>query len=531
MPAVELDLLPPGHKSNISTYSVQEDATTLDASTFEGGAGQVTFEVQDFKDSHESLGRVVNLSDGSRGKFQAIVQAVSGVDGSLTLTGDSVISRLNMWTSVPPFQGTLEAYVITLVGRAGWPPGLAGYRVDPSIANRPVVAPGFVGNLWDHLKMFLVSQQVEMAQVYNHIVVRPPRTIEAYRERTISESYSLDNQSTAQQVEITYYNHRWGGLLEFYPTTTEDAQPLVVDANQTLVQDFRVEGSLLSVNQPTVQAFVNNTSYEGTPGVYSVAGNDGLPVTPAQWVAKGGGLSVEIAEDPSVIRVTVTGADIPNLAPFRIAMTAGTGSYYNSLHITGTGTTWNKQVLTLTTGAPLSATGESVGVTVDNPYIDTLAQAYTTGLIVAGAFSGPRFEVNGSTKSLNRPDEDNAVISSTFADYNAARPGQTFAAFNAEWDGSTFESFNNYWVEQAQDRFSNQLFGQGVGARLRRGDAYFRIANTTTDPSTVAYTARLDTIIGDFNTALAGKTFNDFNNIHAWKTFGEFAPVPLRTAP
>lgn len=529
--AVELDALPRGQKANISSYSVQEDATTNDVSNFEGGAGQVTFTVSDFKDSHTMLGDVVTLTDGSRGRFQSVVRGLSGTDGDLTITGDSAISRLNMWTTSRPFQGTLGVYIAALFNLAGSAPGVAGYRVDPSISDREIVAPGFVGNLWDHMKMFLSSQQVELAQVYNYLVVRPLRTIDAFRERTITESYSLDNQTTAQKVEITYYNHKWGGLQEVYPVPGEDAQPLVVNANQAIVQDFRINGSLLAVSQPDVQAYVNNASYAGTFGVYAVAGNDGLPITPAQWTSRGGKLSVAITEDPSVIRVTVAGADIPNLSPFRIAMTAGTSSYYNSLRITGVGTTWDKKVLTLTTGAPLSATGETVGVTVDNPYIDSLAQAYTTGLVVAGAYSGPAYTVTGSTYSLNRPNADDSVISSTFADYNAANPGQTFSAFNTEWSGSSFQIFNDHWTSQAQNRFSNQLFGQGVGARLRKGDAYFRIDSTTTGPSSVDYSAKLDTTFGDFATALSGKTFENFNAIHAGKTFGDFAPVPLRTSP
>lgn len=526
MASIELDVLPSGSRSDLTDYSVQEDATTIDVSTFDGAWGQVTFGVDDFLNSYKLMDNVATLSDGSRGKFQSVIRAMSGSDGRITLTGDSITSLFNAWVAAVPYNGTLGGYITYLCGLVTFPNPIT---VDASVTSRSVVAPGFVGNLWDRIKMFLAAQGVEMSLVFDTLVVRPLRTITAFSGRTTTESYDINNQTTAETVEITYYNHVWGAQKEAYPVPLADApQPFIVNSGETITQLIQLEGSLLAINQPVMQNYVNNASYAGTNGVYAVSGNDGLPITTTQWAAQGGSLSVRITEDPSIVEVTIHGAVNTTLAPFRIAMTAGSSSYYNALHITGTGTLWNKKILTLSTGAPPSATGETVGITVDNPYINTLDQAYTRGLIVAATYAGPTYTISGSAFSLNRPDTDNSVISSTFQDFDVAMSGKTFAQFDTLWSGQTFAQFDTYWVGLAQTRFSNQLFGQGVGARLVRNDAVFRITSTTTTPSSVDYAARLDTTFDDFDNGMLSQTFAQFDLAHAGDTMSDFAIIPLR---
>jgi hypothetical protein len=102
--------------------------------------------------------------------------------------------------------------------------------------------------------------------------------------------------------------------------------------------------------------------------------------------------------------ITIVGAKDPTkkLSPFRIAMSSGSGGDYNSLHITGTGVTWDKKMITLRTGVTNMTSSTDVGVTVDNPFISTLGQAYSLGAKTAQAYAGINYTRTGSAYDLNR---------------------------------------------------------------------------------------------------------------------------------
>lgn len=516
-------------KSNIYDYSVQEDATSLDPSAFTGGVGQLTFSADDWDESFRMINSVIDLSDGSRGKFEGVVTETESTDGALNVVADSALTLFNSWHTVPPFSGALYSYIQTLANICGIPNNV---NVASSIATTHLEVPGYLGNVWDGLKQFLAAHQWEIALVFNRVTVRPIREIVAVHDNVVTETVARNSQVTAEEIEVYYYNNVWATLKQVYPVPSSDAgydSPLVVNAGSTLVQQVTIDGTLISVNQPAVQDWVGNTDYSGTNGVYAVAGNDGLPVTAAQWTAKGGRLSVATTDDPSIIEVTVIGADIPELSPFRIAMTAGTASYYDALRITGAGTVWDKRLLTLKTGAAPSSTGDKVGTTVDNRFISTLADAYTCGLKVAATFAGTSLTLSGTVMSLNRPTDSEAYITSTFGDFNLANLGNTLSQFNTFYAGATFEQFNTYWRNITSEDYENQLFGQGVGARILTNDINYRVVSTTTGPANVQYSAVADTTIGDFNGSWLGKTFADFNVQYDGYRFQDFNAVPLRS--
>lgn len=522
MPAT---ITPLARPEKIASYTVQEDVTSFDPSSMTGGYGQLTFSTDDYDESFRVQGTTVTLEDGSRGKFQGLVRSLDGADGVLNVTADSTLALFNSWHSVPPFVGTLDDYVSDLAARVGITvPIIVGD--GPSLPT--ITAPGFLGNVWDNLKKCLSANRCEVALVYNNLMVRQARTTSAYAENVITESYTVNDQTTAELVEIVWRENT--GLTAqnpIYPGPLETT-PLSVEANSTITQAFTLSASMLSVNQPVVQDWVDDLPYGGTNGVYSVVGKDELPITAAQWTAAGGSLTVSLTDDPSVIEVTVKGANIPTLSPFRIAMSSGSSTYYDSLRITGTAITWTEHTLTLHTGALPNATGQSVGVTVTNPFITSLAQAYTAGFYAAATYSGGRKTLTGSTPTLNRPGSTEEFISATMEDFNNVNTSATMADFNAEYSGQTMEQFNAYWAQVAELRFDNQLFGQGVGSRFFRSDAMYRVVSTTTSAADVQYTAVLDTTMGDFNEAHSGRTMGDFNVEYAGYRIQDFNLAPLR---
>lgn len=498
--AVPLDMLGQANTStsNIKSFSVQEDATPIDPSSSAGGVGQINVNLDDFEDAQRLIGQVI-LADGSRGKTSGNVRTLNSVDGALVLSADSVLGMFNTDRVVSPFVGSFKdaiQFYCDLVNIQN------DVLVDSTVADRSVKYPGFTGNVWVHIKQIMSKEQVEMALVFDRVYVRPLRLLVADQARSISQGWSVDNTNAARSVDVYYYNHSYGTQREVYPVPGTEASIYNVGPGETVVFTEQLNASLFSVNQPVVQNFVNNTTFSGTNGVYSVSGNDGLPITAAQWAAQGGSVKVRITDDPSVIEITIVGANASLPAPFRIGMTSGSSNFYNSLHITGTAVTWDKKLVNLRTGVPADETSVEVGVTVDNPFISTYEQALSLGMRTAGAYAGLNYTVNGTALDINRTNEGRDLIQATIEDFNFEyEPGTLISEFNTIWSGKTIEDFNEYWDNKVDLLWENQLFGNAPGARVLNKDANFRINTATTTEAAVQYNASLDTLVGDFNSA------------------------------
>lgn len=512
--------------SRVHSFSVQEDATPIDPSSSEGGVGTITVGIDDSPDAPLYVGSIV-LADGSRGKTSGIIRSAQGRDGQVSLQADSVMGLFNSEKTIQPYVGTLRGavqYYCDLVSVVN------DVVVEESVASRPVVYPGGRSNMWVWIKQMLSAEQVEMALVFDRVYVRPLRTVVADTDRMTSSGWGITNDKAARSVDVNYYNSQAGSFLEIYPLVNdEEPQILVVDAGATQVVEQKLNASVTSVNQPVPTMNVEDRSYAGTNGVYSVTGMDELPVVPAQWTAAGGYLRVEKTDDPTVIKIVIRGANIPDLSPFRIAMSSGSSNYYNSLHITGEGVAWNKKTVTIPTGAVADTTANDLGIVVDNPFIRTKNQAISTGLITAGAYAGIQYTRTGSAFALNRSEDTRALVQSTIADFNSEHFGDTISVFNAEWSGQSIQNFNTYWDDKAMLRWENQLFGNAPGARVFQSDAAFRISSAVTTETAVDFTARLDTIVSDFSNVWAdGATVADFNAQFVGYTCKAMSIVPLR---
>jgi len=516
-----------GGSENIKTYSVQEDATPTDPNSSAGGVGQITFGVNEDTETLHLLQETITLSDGNNGKTQGVIRNLSNSNGDVSITADSILSLFNSDHTVLPFIGTLAGAFQAYCNVVGITNQLS---VDAAISGRSVVYPGWTGNVWTRIKQICAKESIELSLVFNKVVVRPLRKYVANTERDTSRSYSASSQGTAKTVEVTYYNNKSVTQGEIYPLVGDEPTIYQVDTNETVVVTQQLNASMLSVNQPVCTAFVNNTTYAGTNGVYSVTGNDGLPITPSQWAAQGGSLSVRITEDPSIIEITIVGSSMADYAPYRISMSAGTSSQYNSLHITGTGVTWEPKTVTLVTGATSAVTGENVGATVTNPFVSTLQDAHNAGLQTARAYAGS-FTVSGNAFGINRSDYDQSQIRATIADFNTAvAAGTDVSVFNTTWVGNTVAQFNTYWQSTVDNLFSNQAFGNAAGSRVQRDLAWFRVTNATISETGVQFDAELNTLVSDFNTVWGPTDISVFNAAWANKKMKDFTTTPLRKA-
>lgn len=272
-------------------------------------------------------------------------------------------------------------------------------------------------------------------------------------------TYTIDRGAPAANIEVIWYEGTYATNIEVIPP---DADVITVASGETVVIDVPANAWLDRVNQPTCVSWVEADEhyYDGTTGVYAVAGNDNLPVTPSQWTASGGSLSVAAApDDAKTLRVTVTGMTNEALSPFRIAMTSG--NFYPALRVTADATRSIPHTLRLPTGVDPALTQTEVGFTVDNSFIQTLDQAYSVGSRLARKYSGFVMSVSGSasyvpdmfeyddmvyfTRNVSGNETNaksfDAELLTRMGDFEAVWAGKSMAEFEATWAGETMGMF------------------------------------------------------------------------------------------
>jgi hypothetical protein len=460
---------------NFRSLIVDEDVTGLDAANITGGTAQARVTVPYDPAEESYLGKAAEMQETSLGNYFGRVRDSSEdeVLGEAELSLDESLSLLNSWVVAPPQSGTLASVVRTWAALARTP--LRPFVFEDGTDLISLNAPGFAGNLYDKLRELLAAHQVELVTVNGTHVIRKPMQDQVVLDNFSDTTKVRNNlQETSQYVRMHWYDNEYVTNAEVYPLaknpqeSDEDLpEPTVysVGAGETLKVDIQLRASLLSVNQPTYVAFVPDQPVTGT-GVYTAVGSDSLPITPAQWAAGKGSLSVAIhPDDPSVLQVTIVGADFPDLAPFRIAMSSGSGNYYNALRITGTGMLIRDQWVDLATGALPYATGQEFAVECTNPFISSKTQAFRAGGIIAGRVAQAQ-EITGSIPTPNDP--------------------------------------------------SNPVLGTLPGAKVRYGSQQFRIETTTVGLDTVAFTGTYALTADDFNRYFGNGTLtvDQFNALY-----------------
>lgn len=536
-----------GSSSALVDYNATEDATPLDPALNQGGVGQLNFNVVDNPAGGAGtlslLSDTVTLTDGSNGTTVGTVGGITVTDGIANVTADSRLGLLLATRRAQPMNaspGSIFRYYLSLAGIT------TNIVVEDGLDTAsPVPVQGWTGVIWDNMRQFAVATSVEVALVSNNVVIRKLRKREAVNKRNITEQINVRKGQLAQNVEINYYNNRYGSG-QAYPqggTWREDVQVYQVDVGEILEINAPINASLLSITQPTCVSFVGR--YQ-TGSVYSVVGADGLPIPPAQWTENGGKLVVSIGEDTKSLDIVITGANTTQ-GPYRIAVASGPSDVYSSLRLTGTGTFFEIQTITIPTGASANETAQVVGTTVDSPFISTLDQAYSKGLITAASYGSFEQTLSVTTVGINRSEVTGSTAYPTFNQFNAgglqyngvvspAWSGKTMNEFNAAWSGKTFNDFNKYYYDLVRNNFSNQAFGNVAGARVKARDAYYRIDTADISATQVSYTAKLNTTFDDFNTVWKRApwdassvtfTFNDFEGVNKNRTFNDFNMTPL----
>lgn len=522
-------------KWNAIDYSVTEDATPIDPSDLGGGVGQFTLDLPETTDVKLARNKAITLSDGAQGTTVGTARGLGGNGVVATLTVDSRMARLNVTRTAQPYSGTLSGAFTYYLGLVGVTTGIV---VDTTIATRPVTFPGWQAVVWDQVKKLMAAVGVETSLVADNIVLRPLRGRIAQNYRDTAESWSIDDTSRAQSVEINYYQSVAKTNALAYPLGgwTSDVQAYQVDAGQVATFDISLEpdnehslgASLTSIAQPVCVASVDR--YYSTSSVYTVSGNDGLPIPPAQWLADGGSVTAAINDDTRSITVTIRGGKSSQYAPYTIGMSSGDNTFYSSLRIVGTGVFYNRQTLALQTGNSADVAPTVIGATVDNEFINTYGDAFRAGLWTLARYTGPEQTISVSTTGINRRGDTGSYAYMTFGQANVDPDfaGKKFGQINTAFAGLTMAQFSALQFAKVQNNFENQAFGNVAGARVFSDGSWYRIRSVSSiTPESVSYSGEQDNIMSDATASYAGMTMGQINALHAGKTFADFNARPL----
>ena len=538
-----------GHESNVINYSYTEGSTPLIPGDESGAIGDVTIEVLNENNASILLYKdEFLLNDGFHGSVIGEIENVSGSNDIINMGGRSKLALLNVDTVIPPRSGTIGNIIEAIANDLGITTNVVK---DAGLSTETINVPGFEGDAWVYVKRLCSAYQVEVTLIRDYVIIRPTRQRTIASTNLLEKNWQLQDIQLAQQFDVAYYNYQPETDYLVYPEGgwTPDVQVYQVAAGETTEFELDLNFYLTSVQQPTVRDSVSKT-YDSA-SAYSVSGNDNLPISAAFWTDNKGAMSFKILGDGSRLRVTITGPQYEALSPYTIGVSDGSTSY-STLRIVGTGMDFDRKVYTASTGltaaeAPLLNGGE-----IDNPAIDTLADAKAYSLFARRLYSLPTQTYD--TSSDDFPQIQGSIPSifyTTFEEFDEqVGPTYTFTDFNTQYADLTFAELTAEFGNVAP-----QGFGEVAGSRVTLDDAVYRVRDTTITPNQVSFTAEYDTLFDDVNNvfgdyswyelestwATLGSTwatviespysqlsFSDFNTIFTGATFTDYALIPLR---
>jgi len=539
-----------GHETNIVGFQYSEDSTPHVPGDESGAVGELNVTVLDIDNRGILLfNDDFIFRDAFYGSLSGKVSVVDGNDNVLSVGALSRLNRLNVEATFPPRVTNLRGAFSDIFAAANI---FGDIIYSPDVPSTMVNLPGFTGNLWTLVKQVCSVFRVEVSLLGNVIFVRPLRRREIFLDSFSAVSVRVQEFEPAEQFDVAYYNYEFLTDALAFPKGgwTPDVQVYSVQAGETVVFDIPVDAYLTSVKQPTVQDFVSK-AYSGPDSVYSVSGNDGLPIPSAFWENTGGKMSFDLKDNGRVIEVTLTGSSVDGFSPYTIGLSDGS-TQYSTLRIVGTGMFFDRKLHTVRTGLEPSLALRPEGDEIDIPLVDTLEDATKVGVFAKSRYALPRQSLEISARNLFRrpivdfpyfflddPNEgvlDQNVLAFaeqpgvtrffTFDEYNQiVGPTFTFSDFNDSYFGVTFTDF-----ELSVSDILNQPIGFIPGARVRYEDAYYRVRSATYSNETLRTSADFDTIFSDLDNVFTG-TFDDFSQNFFPLTFNDYALAPLRDRP
>jgi hypothetical protein len=503
-------------KDSLISFSYEEDITSLEPSSIEGGTGQVSFSVEAVNTPSKPntklmINNEMSLIDSDNGTVSFQVKSVSVSDGNVaSITGDTISAKLNAVKTAKPFphEGsdyTLKAALDYYCGLVGITPVYDNdFDIDLDLVERQFI--GWKGNVWEQLKLLCAgvcasdtdSVGIEMYVDNGELHFRKAlSTVRSTAERSLSQTIAIDASEAAKSVEVINYNTYYGTDEVIFPEvlyTDGEANgsgfkasindSMQVEAGQTITKRFPMAVTLEKINQPECVETITPLPYDGTVGKYVIVGSDNLPILPAQWIGEGGRLEVSLTDVPNEIEVKVTGPkaeslglasdpEVKTLAPYKIGVETSDGVDYPAFYITGSGVFYNKQTTTFLTGSSDAITTvDDSPTSVDNIFITNAHDLSAKGVAAAQKICGPQVNL---TRTIDGVEGFGTLIGST------------------------------EYVETSR----------------------FRVKTAGYSDSDISLTYSVSALVDDFNNKWTDKTIGDFNTTFTGVAFNEFTVIPL----
>lgn len=502
-------------KSNsIFSYSYSEDVTSLEPSDIAGATSQVNVsaiaveseEADTHADSKLLINNEMSFDDSLRGTVSFRVKNVSENLIAVSITGDTIQSRLNVERSAPPHGGpdaNLLSAIYLYCNLVGITP-LIDVDFADELEATSVNFIGWNGIVWEKLKElcagFSASESdnvgIEMVIIENDLIFRKARQAEVFLKRELSdESINIESFETARSVTVFNYNTSYAVDQVFYETSNFDnskapedrfqssiADSMQVEAGETLRKRFTVNASFETVNQPVCVEEITRTPpapYSGLTGEYVIVGIDDLPIKPSQWNDNGGSVTIELVDEngnplpAGEIDLVIKAPKLTGLpkaadenaiafAPYKIGVESSGEADYPALWLTGTGVFYEKTSKVFLTGSSDEYTSRAEGPTVDNIFITDAFNASSRGVAAAQANCGPSITINQQLqKGFNFGDigalqtvglNKYRISSANFSESSISLTSDaslTLSEWNEIWTGLSFEDFNDKVLDPA----------------------------------------------------------------------------------
>ena len=528
-----------GRSVHPESYSISESSTPLAGGDSSGAVGTIDADLTNVPELPAFLNveRPLEVIDTALGSSVGTIRRLSRNDSSgarYSVFASNRLGEFNIETQVLPFTGRLEDAFRYYCSIANIDTGIL---VDPSIADRQVNFLGWNGNLWNHMKMMATAISADLNLISNNVVLRPVRLFEAIRDREVEASAEIDSTDLALKQEVVWHPSDYIERGLIYPSGgwRSDINPLTVTPGETvevILDDSKdVFASIFEIEQPVAQSFVSQD--HDSSSVYSVVGDDGLPIPPAQWADFGGRLTVGIGEDTQSLVVTITGAvglyqaNGDPMKTFRIGIASGTGANntYSTLRVVGRYINTRAESIILPTGVDEFRTGQEFAPTIDNPFLNNLEDAYSAGIRGARRYAGRRMTLSTSVTAINKRGTPGTANYPPYSFVQAAYDGLTYAGVGSLNAGLSYAQVQQAFYDQVQDTFDNQVFGNAPGARVwdYESGRYYRVRQATTTWGDMQIESDDDLIIGDAQTFFQGQTYAQVNDHYAGQTYYEAA--------
>ena len=521
-----------GPSGNIESISVTEDASPTCFTDSSPGVGGFTISapaIPGIGGTDSLRGQVVDIYDPRAGVQRGIVDSVDTADEfSVRVEASSELIKTVVTRTMAPFTGTLGGALRYYLGACGV---TGGIEVESWIEGVSVDLPFWRGDVWTQLKKLMALYGFELAYVAGAVIARGLRTRLVDTGYVSSMSRSLPRTGGAMLVKVAYYSNEWATGRTMYPMADQnilDRQIIQVDAGEEVTQNVPVSAWVSSVIQPKHVMNLAEALEDGT-SAYSVVDKDGVSVSPSDWRNGGGSVVYNIGDDGQSVDVIVNGMSTSQRAPYRIASTSGDTTYqYASFSIAGNGVFFTRDEVTLQTGAPDQSGPIDDVVSIDDPLVSTVAQAWGVAIQAATRDSGALQQITVVTPHVTRSTVDGLTMYPTIAEYNAILgTTKTIAQFNAEVGNKTIAQFNKELAQIKAGSFENQAFGGMAGARYWHQGTVYRMTRVNITSDQFSWDGEDDSLVSDFNATYGNLTIAEFNARVGDRTLAEFSIAPL----